>query len=155
MLLYINDRLARALQVYLGTAKEHTVYEVEGVGLILGLHLLNSLSRWLTHTTVMGTDSQAVIKALQNQRSHSGHYLLDAIHLSAERLHVKQDGLINSDERHQVLADGQCWKGSTKGIVDLQVHWVPGHCDFGPNERANEEAKQAAQGSSSEARFIP
>ena len=97
-LLYINDRLARVLQVYLGTAKEHTVYEAEGVGLILGLHLLNGLSQRLTHTTVMGTDSQAVIKALQNQRSHSGHYLLDAIHLSAERLHAKQDGLINSDE---------------------------------------------------------
>jgi hypothetical protein len=98
VLLYINDRLARALQVYLGTAKEHTVYEAKGVGLILGLHLLNSLSRRLTHMTVMGTHSQAVIKALRNQHSHSGHYLLDAIHLSAECLHTKQDGLINSNE---------------------------------------------------------
>ena len=122
--------------------KEHTVYEVEGVGLILGLHLLNGLSCWLTNPTVMGTDSQAVIKALKNQHSHLGHYLLDAIHLSAKCLHVKQDSLINSNERHQTLADGHLWKGKNKGIVNLQLHWVPGYCDFGPNERANEEAKQ-------------
>ena len=103
---------------------------------------------------VVGTDSQAVIKALPNQRSHPGHYLLDAIHLSAERLHAKQDGLIDSKERCQILADGHQWKGKTKGIDDLQLHWVPGHCDFGPNTIANKEAKQAAQGSSSKARFL-
>ena len=98
-LLYINDRLARTIWLYLGTTKEHTVYEAEKVGLIMGLHLLNGLSRRLTHPTILGTDSQAVIRALQNQRSHSGQYLLDAIHKSAEHLHAKQDGLINSDER--------------------------------------------------------
>ena len=103
----------------------------------------------------MGTDSQAVIKVLQNQCSHPGHYLLNAIHLSAERLHVKQDRLINSDEWRQVLADRHQWKGSSKGIINLQLHWVPSHCDFGPNERADEEAKQVTQGSSSEARFLP
>ena len=105
-LLYINDRLARTIQLYLGTPKEHTVYEAEGVGLIMGLHLLNGLSRRLTHPTILGTDSQAVIRALQNQRSHSGQYLLDTIHISAEHLHAKQDGLINSDKRRQSIADG-------------------------------------------------
>ena len=37
----------------------------------------------------------------------------------------------------------------------MQLHWVPGHCDFEPNERADEEAKLAAQGTSSDARFLP
>ena len=120
----------------LGTPQEHMVYEAEGVGLIMGLHLLNGLSRQLTHPTVIGTDSQAVIKALQNQCSHSGHYLLDVIHHAAKRLHVKQDSLINNVERQQTLAEG----GKTKGIVDLQLHWVPSHCNFEPNERADEEA---------------
>ena len=96
-LLYINERLARSIGVYLGTAQAHTVYEAKGVGLLMGLHLLNGLSRWLTHPTVMGTDSQAIIKALQNQRSHLGQYLLDAIHCTAEGLHAKQNGLINND----------------------------------------------------------
>ena len=63
-LLDINNRLDKIIQVYLGTTKEHTVYEAEGVGLIMGLHLLNGLSRRLTHPTVLGTDSQVVIKAL-------------------------------------------------------------------------------------------
>ena len=49
-LLYINDRLARSLRVYLGTAQEHTVYEAEGVGLLLGLHLLHGLTRQLSHS---------------------------------------------------------------------------------------------------------
>ena len=154
-LLYINDRLARTIRIHLGTTKEHTVYEAEGVGLIMGLHLLNGLSHRLTHPTMLGTDSQVVIKALQNQCLHSGQYLLDAIHKSAEQLHAKQDGLINSDERRQAIADGVLWKGRSRGVVDLQLHWVPGHCNFEPNERADEEAKLAAQGSSSDARFLP
>ena len=60
-LLYINNRLARSLQFYLGTPKEHTVDEAEGVGLIMGLHLLSGLSRQLTQPTILGTDSQAVV----------------------------------------------------------------------------------------------
>ena len=133
-LLYINNHLARIIRVYLGTTKEHTVYEAEGVGLIIGLHLLNGLSRRLTHPTVLKTDSQAVIKALKNQCSHLGQYLLDTIHQSAECLHTKQDGLINGNERCQALAEGIQWKSRPKGVVDLQIHWVPGHCDFGPNK---------------------
>jgi hypothetical protein len=39
--------------------------------------------------------------------------------------------------------------------VDLQIHWVPGHCDFGPNEQANVEAKKAAEGNSSDASLLP
>ena len=117
----------------------------------MGLYLLNGLSRRLTHSTVLGMDSQAVIKALQNQCLHSGHYILDAIHHAAEHLHAKQDGLINQ----QTLAEGTLWKGKTKGIVDLQLHWVPGHCNLEPNEHADEEAKLATQGTSSDTRFLP
>jgi hypothetical protein len=79
----------------------------------------------------------------------------NAIHLATEHLHTKQDGLINGDERCQILVDGHWWKGKNKGVVDLQLHWVPGHCDFRPNEQADEEAKHATQGSSSDTRFLP
>ena len=105
--------------MYLGTTQEHTVYEAEGVGLLMGLHLLNGLSR---HPTV---DSQAVIKALKSQSSHPGQYLLDAIHSAAEGLNAKQDGLINNDARRLAIADGDRWTGKTRGIIDLQLHWVP------------------------------
>ena len=103
----------------------------------------------------MGTDSQAVIKAQKNQSSHLGQYLLDAIHHAAEGLQAKQDGLINNDACQLALGDGVQWKGKTRGIIDLQLHWVPGHCDFGPNEHADEEVKLAVQGSLSDARFLP
>ena len=154
-MLYINDRLARSLRVYLGIAQEHTVYKAEGVRLLLGLHLLHGLTRQLTHSVILGTDSQAVIKALNNQLSHSGHYLLDAIHLAAERLHTKQDGIINREDRVQTINTGDQWKGDSRGVIDLQIHWVPGHCDFAPNKRADKEAKLAAQGSLSDSRFLP
>jgi hypothetical protein len=83
-LLYINDKLARSLRFYLGSPTKHTVYKAEGVGLLMGLHLLTSLSRQLTAPTILGSDSQAAIRALRNQSAHSGQYLLNAIHLAAE-----------------------------------------------------------------------
>jgi ribonuclease HI len=154
-LLYIKGRLSKVLRVYLGTSREHTVYEAEGIGLVMGLHLLNGLSRQLTRPTILGTDSQAVIKALNNQRSQPGHYILDAIHHSAERLHAKQDSLINRDAGSQALATGDSWTGRTRNVIDLHVQWVPGHCGFEPNERADEEAKKAAQGDSSNVKLLP
>ena len=97
-LLYVNDHLSRSLYFYLGTPQEHMVYEAEGVSLVLGLHLLNSLIRQLNHSAVLGTDSQAVIRAVNNQSSHSGQYMLNAIHQVAEHLHTKQDDIINHSE---------------------------------------------------------
>ena len=52
-LLYINDCLARVFWIYLGTIQENMVYKVEGVSPVMGLHLLNSLSRWLIYPTVL------------------------------------------------------------------------------------------------------
>jgi hypothetical protein len=98
-LLYIKECLVKVLRFHLGSSLEHTVYEAEGIGLVLGLHLLNGLSCHLTHTTLLGTDSQAIILALNNQKSHSGQHILDTIHQVAECLHAKQDCLINREER--------------------------------------------------------
>ena len=63
--------------------------------------------------------------------------------------------IINHLERLQTIKAGEQWKGNSKGVINLQIHWVPGHCDFGPNERADEEAKLPAQESSSKAKFLP
>ena len=83
------------------------VYEAEGVGLIMGLHLLHGLSRQITHPTVTGTDSQVVSRSLNNQLAHSGQYLLNAIHQATKWLHEKQYGLINHIERLQTIEVGQ------------------------------------------------
>ena len=120
----------------------------------MGLHLLNGLSCQLTFPTILGSDSQAAFRALGNQQAHLRQYLLNAIHLAAECLHLKQDGLINRVEWQHLLNAGESWEGKCRGIVDMQVHWVPGHKDFAPNEQADEEAKSVVQGHSSNAKFL-
>ena len=154
-LLFINDQLVGSLKYYLGTSLEHTVCEAEGVVLLMGLHLLHRLHCQLTLPTILRSDSQVTIRALGNQKAHFRQYILDAIHLTAEHLHAKQDGLINRAEHQRQINASKTWSGRHKGIVDLQVHWVPGHCDFGPNEQADKEAKFVVQGASSKARFLP
>jgi hypothetical protein len=73
-LLYIEDHLVKTLHCYLGMEQEHTVYEAEGVGLTMALHMLKGLNCWFNHPVVLGSNSQALIKGLNNQCSHAGQY---------------------------------------------------------------------------------
>ena len=81
----------------------------------MGVHLLHGLSQQLTHLTVFDSDSQAVIRALGNQCTHSGQYILDAIHQATECLHAKQDGIINKAEHLQIMNAREQWKDRKKG----------------------------------------
>ena len=121
----------------------------------MALYMLTTRNRQLVKPVSVCSDSQALLKVLSNQHPHTGHYILDKIHNSAESLHAKQDGLLNRSERLETLAEGRVWKGNTNGVIDLQMHWVPGHSGYERNERADEEAKKAAQGLSSEAKLLP
>ena len=47
------------------------------------------------------------------------------------------------------------WVGRKRGVIDLQVYWVLGHQDFKPNERADEEAKKAVKGDTSDVKPLP
>jgi ribonuclease HI len=143
--LYVNGTVSSTLRYHLGSEKQHTVYEAEIVGLTLSLHLLTNLKRQLRNRTILGTDSQAAIKALDNQRPHAAHYLLDHVHSMAEKLHAKQDRLLNVAARRDARNRGEELAIRKRGVIDLQIHWVPGHMDFEPNERADVEAKAAAQ----------
>ena len=96
-----------------------------------------------------------MIRVLDNQRTHPSQYIIDKIHQSAESHHRKQDGIINRVDRLSAIADDEEWIGRPQGVIDLQIHWVPGHVDFAPNEKANEEAKIAAQGDSSKVKYLP
>ena len=104
-ILYIKDQLVKTLCFYLGTKDKHTVYDTEGVGLVTGLHLLKNLNIKLIHPTLLGADSQAVLRAINNQRSHPEQYILNSIHNAAEYLHKKQEGLINLSERDEAIAN--------------------------------------------------
>ena len=151
----MDNRIVKVLHYHLGSESEHTVYEAEGVGIVMALHLLKARKKQLNLLTSICSDSQALLRALGNQRSHAGHYILDKVHDFAEDLHVKQDGLINSVERQEALVEGRSWKSRKRGVLDLQLCWVLGHCDYACNEKADEEAKKAAQGLSSDAKSLP
>ncbi|KAJ7620641.1 hypothetical protein DFH06DRAFT_943024, partial [Mycena polygramma] len=98
---------------------EHTVFESEIVGSTLALSSIPSLAH-LRHI-FLGIDSQSVIRALTHPKQQPGLYLLMEFHAELSRLKSR--------------------------IPNLRLHigWVPGHVDFAPNERVDEEAKQAAQ----------
>jgi ribonuclease HI len=130
--MYINQVESQSLWLHLGPMSGHTVYEGELVGLCLAFHILLSLPFTLRSRVIIGTDNQAAVKALSNQRPHPAHYLLDYIHDSAEKLCIKHNG-----------------------NIDLQIHWTPGHQGFIPNERADSLAKQAAEGASSATKRLP
>src|ERR1700720_2658404 len=103
---YKNNRITITLHYHLGSELEHTVYEVEGIGVVMALHLLKTRNKCIIKPLSICSDSQALIKALGNQCTHAGHYILDKVHDFAEDLQAKQDGLLNRVERLEALAEG-------------------------------------------------
>ena len=91
---------------------------------------------------VIGLDSQALIKATENQHPHVGHYILNKIHNAAKKLQAKQDRLFNWKEHAQAIREGEMWNGHTKGIINLHLLWVPGHHNFAPNNMLMKKQRQ-------------
>jgi len=60
--LYRDGVLQGELRFHLGSDKHHTVYEGEGIGMVLGLELIRS-ERHVNRLTSMGVDNQAAISA--------------------------------------------------------------------------------------------
>jgi hypothetical protein len=117
-------------RMQLGSIKHHTVYEGEGVGMILGLELLRKESQ-VEGMVSMGTDNIAAIGVTQAIKPGPSHYIWDIFH---RRMSMVQN-------KHKEM--------------DLLVKWVPGHMDIVGNDRADAEAKKAATVGSSITRKLP
>ncbi|KAG9125511.1 hypothetical protein FRC07_007293, partial [Ceratobasidium sp. 392] len=120
----------RTLTVYLGTDKEHEVYEAEVLGLQLGLRLLE-IERMVFDDAVIFIDNQAVLRTLQSgQTEQLLHAYADLGSLVGKVL-----------QRH--------------GDVSLGLQWIPGHEGVEGNEKADEEARRAGRGENSDKKDLP
>lgn len=82
-------------------------------------------------TMALGVDNQAAIIATGAFNSKPGHYLIDLFHDDLRKL-------IPPHDRRKLV-----------------VRWTPGHLNIPGNEAADEQAKMAARGDSSDTHLLP
>ena len=136
--LYQGNMLQKSLTFHLGSELDHSVYKAEIVGMLLSVHLLNSLSHCLLNPTIC-LDNQLSIRALNNLKPYPAHYLLDHMHNAAKAL----------KEKEQLKANGNSER------LFLHIIWTPGHEGIPENELVNSLAKEAAKGKSSPHLSLP
>lgn len=127
--LYHRGELRSYATFYLGPSKEHTVFESELVGILMGLGMILELEPGQTRI-VIGIDSQAAIRATLLHSPSSGSYLVDLIHQRIEQI----------KDRHP--------------RITLLLQWVPGHLGIDQNESTDTRAKAAARGQTSTITFL-
>ncbi|KAJ6517087.1 hypothetical protein DFH09DRAFT_1332560 [Mycena vulgaris] len=115
----IHFRKPFTRRLHFGSDHDHTVFESEIIGATLALSSIPSLPQ--VKRIFLGIDSQSAIRVLLHPREQPGQYLLLEFHRELTRLLDRIPGVL------------------------LHIGWVPGHVDFEPNERVDEEAKHAAQ----------
>jgi ribonuclease HI len=88
-----DGKTLRVLHFHLGTADEHTVFEVELVGILMGLHLIEANKKGNISFSI-GADNQAAIKALTSKFDKPGHYLAAEVFRTAERIRKKRGKML-------------------------------------------------------------
>ena len=117
-ILYVNNTQVASLRYHLGSAREHTVFKAELVGLILAAHLLAS-NQPLPYPASIYVDNQAAIIASQSPTSKPGHYL----------------SVIFRKIMHDITETHSLNK------TDTTIRWIASHKNVPGNEAADVEAK--------------
>ena len=127
--LYMDGQERRVLRKYLGKDEHNTVFEAEEMGLTLAVELVRT--EGYMESAEIGADSQAALCAIKNTKGASGQHLLDKF----------QDQIAVAQRMHRATT--------------IKLQWTPGHNGIPGNERADKEAKVAANGDSSLAASLP
>lgn len=122
-------RVEKHLQYHLGPETEFTVCDGETVGLTLAAYLLQGERR--VGRASESADSQAAILSTTSIKPKSGHHLVDLFHKRLE-------GARRSNRN-----------------LNLTIRWIAGHMEAEGNERADELAKEAAEGRCSRDEKMP
>jgi len=129
---YDREGLVRVTHFHLGPDTEHTVHEAELVGMLLGLHFADKANVKYKQIAI-GVDSQAALMTLQSDLRSPGQHLAREILLIANRIQKR--------------------KGRRK--LKLTFRWTAGHEGIEGNEKADEEAKKAAKGLTTDKPSLP
>ncbi|EUC61565.1 reverse transcriptase from transposon X-element protein, putative [Rhizoctonia solani AG-3 Rhs1AP] len=116
--LYRDGREVAAMKRYVGTDKEHEVYEAEVIGLLLGLELLAREQG--VREAAFFIDNQAVLRTLQAGSTNNLGYLYEHLDEAIRMVRERNTG------------------------IKLEARWIPGHAGVVGNERVDDAAKQAA-----------
>ncbi len=117
--------LRRQLQIHVGSITEHTVYNGEGIGAILSLHLLGRETVPRDSKITLYIDNQALVKALGKPNAKSGQWIIREIY----------DTVTAWLKQNQPARFTFCW--------------ISAHSDVDLNEAVDVAAKEAAGGISS------
>jgi len=130
-----KGRHIQTLHYHLGPDAKHTVHEAKLVGLLLGLHMLNS-GKYRRKLAMISIDNQAAIKALTSDLRSPGH------HLAREALRITS-------------SIKKAKKKNTRSQNLLTICWTAGHEGIAGNELVDIEAKEAAKGRTSDTTQLP
>ena len=127
-----KGRPDRILHLQLGSEEQHTVHEAEIVGILLALRLINTEKR-NNVSCAIAVDNQAALQAFNAEMKRPGH-------------HLAREALKNAF---------QLQKRKKKSKYNLTLRWTAGHAGISGNEKADREAKKAANGATSPAKQLP
>jgi len=129
VVLYRNSMEKAILRAHLSSEASHTVFEAEVLRISLVVKLISKETGMCM--VMIGSDSQAAIRATRNTKGAPGHHLVDKLHEQIRQLQCRHRGLV------------------------IELRWMPGHEGLPENECADAEAKKVAQGDSSPRQHLP
>ena len=131
-LLTCKDHTQRILHYHLGPKGKHTVHKAKLIGILLAIQLVK-MECAISTPIVIGADNQAALAAFTLDLKSPAHSIAREILHQATCL-----------QKH---------KGHKKHPLVLQ--WTAGHIGILGNERADEEAKRAVGGKTSDKSLLP